>query len=170
VLIALDNISPTEKVIIATADIPMLTPEAVHDFLENCAQYDADFYYPIVAKEENEKAYPGICRTYVKLKEGTYTGGNIFLVNPNVIRNCMEVAKHIVAHRKNPFRLSRILGLKFVFQFIWGTLTLPDVARRVSELLKLRGAVIVSTYPEVGIDVDKPSDLDLVRHQFTLRI
>lgn len=170
VLIALDNISPTEKVIIATADIPMLTPEAVHDFLGNCAKCEADFYYPIVAKEENEKVYPGIRRTYVRLKEGTYTGGNIFLVNPHVIRNCMDVAKHIVAHRKNPFQLSRILGLKFVFQFIWGTLTLPDVVRRVSELLNLRGAVIVSAYPEVGIDVDKPSDLDLVRHRFTLRI
>lgn len=170
VLIALDSISPTERVIIATADIPMLTPEAVHDFLTKCARHEADFYYPIIAKEENERSYPGIRRTYVRLKEGVFTGGNIFLVNPGVIRNCMEVAKQIVAKRKNPFQLSRILGLKFVVQFILGTLTLPDVVRRVSELLNLRGAVVVSPYPEVGIDVDKPSDLDLVRHRFTLRI
>lgn len=169
VLVALDNMQPTEKVVIATADIPMLTPEAIKDFLERCSQIDADFYYPIVAKEENEKQYPGMRRTYVKLREGTFTGGNIFLVNPQVVLNCVEAAKRIIVYRKQPLQLSRILGIKFIIQFLLGTLTLPEVARRVSEILTLRGAVIVSDYPEVGIDVDKPSDLDLVRHCFTVR-
>lgn len=169
VLIALENMQPTEKVVVATADIPMLTPEAIKDFLDSCSRIDADFYYPIVAKEENEKQYPGMRRTYVKLREGTFTGGNIFLVNPQVVQNCVEAAKRIIAHRKQPLQLSRILGIKFIFQFLLGTLTLPEVSQRVSEILTLRGAVIVSAYPEVGIDVDKPSDLDLVRHRFTVQ-
>lgn len=168
VLIALSNMQPTEKVIIATADIPMLTPEAVSDFLDRCARIDADFYYPIVAKEENEKQYPGMRRTYVKLKEGTFTGGNIFLVNPQVVKNCVEAAKRIFTYRKQPLQLSRILGIKFIIQYLLGTLTMPEVAQRVSEILTLRGAVVVSAYPEVGIDVDKPSDLDLVRQRFAV--
>lgn len=170
VLIALNNMHPTEKVVIATADIPMLTPEAVKDFLEHCSHIDADFYYPIVAKEQNDKQYPGMRRTYVRLKEGTFTGGNIFLVNPHVVKNCVDAAKRIFAYRKQPLQLSRILGIKFIIRYILGTLTIPEVAQRVSEILTLRGAVVVSTYPEVGIDVDKPSDLDLVRHRFALRV
>jgi molybdopterin-guanine dinucleotide biosynthesis protein A len=169
VLTALQNMEPTKKVIVATADIPMLTPEAVCDFLQRCSQQEADFYYPIVAREANEGHYPGMRRTYVKLREGTFTGGNIFLVDPVVVGRCVEAANKIVAQRKNPFQLSRLLGLRFIIQFLLGTLTLPAVAKRVSEILNLRGAVVVSAYPELGIDVDKPSDLDLVRNQFTLR-
>ncbi|MBP2645542.1 MAG: MobA-like transferase domain containing protein, partial [Firmicutes bacterium] len=32
------------------------------------------------------------------------------------------------------------------------------------------GAVIQSPYPELGIDVDKPSDLELVRATFSVRV
>lgn len=170
VLLALDNMQPTEKVVVATADIPMLTPDAVRDFLERCSRVDADFYYPIVSKGENEKYYPGMRRTYVKLREGTFTGGNIFLVNPKVVPNCIEASKKIVVYRKQPLQLSRILGIKFIIQYLLGILTMEEVAQRVSEILHLRGTVVVSTYPEVGIDVDKPSDLDLVRHRFAVRV
>jgi len=169
VLLALANMQPTERVVVATGDIPLLTPEAVRDFIDCCARFDADFYYPIVAKEENEKNYPGMRRTYVRLREGVFTGGNIFLVNPQVVKQCVEAAKGIIAYRKQPVQLCRILGFKFILQYFLGTLTLPEVAKRVSEILTLRGAVVVSTYPEVGIDVDKPSDLDLVRSRFALR-
>lgn len=169
VLIALDNMQPTERIVVATADIPMLTSEAVRDFLDRCSSVDADFYYPIVDKDTNEKQYPGMRRTYVKLQEGTFTGGNIFLVNPKVVQNCIEAAKRIFIYRKQPLQLSRILGLKFIVQYLFGTLTISGVAQRVSEILTLRGAVIVSAYPEVGIDVDKPSDLELVRHRFAIR-
>lgn len=170
VLLGLENMQPTEKVIIATGDIPMLTPEAVRDFLDRCVRIDADFYYPIVAKEENERNYPGMRRTYVRLREGVFTGGNIFLVNPRVVKQCVEAAKGIIVYRKQPIQLCRILGFKFILQYFLGTLTLSEVAQRVSEILNLRGAVIVSAFPEVGIDVDKPSDLDLVRNRFAMRV
>lgn len=155
------------KVLFVTADIPLLTAEAINDFLTQCAKVDADLYYPIVKREVNNKCYPGNKRTYVRLKEGTYTGGNIFLVNPAIVPQCTVVADRIIENRKNPFKLACILGWKFVFQFIFGTLSLIEVEKRVSELLGITGAVINSEYPELGIDVDKPSDLELVKAAFS---
>lgn len=165
--IGMEALGHQRKVLVVTADIPLLTADAVNDFLVQCAAIDADLYYPIVQREVNNRCYPGNKRTYVRLKEGTYTGGNIFLVNPAIVPQCVAVAERIIDNRKNPFKLACILGWKFVFQFIFGTLSLGNVEKRVSELLGIKGAVVCSQYPELGIDVDKPSDLELVKSAFS---
>lgn len=158
------------KVLVATADIPLVTPEAIEDFLAQCAGVEADLYYPIVTRESNDRCYPGNKRTYVRFREGTFTGGNLFLVNPAIVPQCMRVAERIIDNRKNPFKLCCLLGWTFVINFILGRLSLPEVEKRVAELLGITGAVIQSCYPEVGIDVDKPSDLELVRSTFAIRL
>jgi len=154
------------KVLVATADIPLLTVAAVDDFLAQCAKVSGDLYYPIVTKEVNNRHYPGNERTYVRLKEGTFTGGNIFLVNPAIVPQCMAVAEKIIDNRKNPWKLACILGWSFLFKFVLGMLSLKDAEKRVSEILGISGTVIESSFPELGIDVDKPSDLELVRTTF----
>ncbi len=167
--IGINALGHSRNVLVVTADIPMLTPEAINDFIDNCEQHDADFYYPIVNKETNEKHYPGNKRTYVKVKEGTFTGGNIFMVNPLTVPNALRVADPIIENRKNPLKLCAILGWSFVFKFLLGTLTLVELEQSVSDLLDLRGKVILSQYPELGIDVDKISDLHFVRTNFSFK-
>ncbi|MGL5513835.1 MAG: nucleotidyltransferase family protein, partial [Sporomusa sp.] len=152
------------RTLVVTADIPLLTPAAIEDFLDQCAGLDADLYYPIIAWTDHERRFPGNKRTYVRLKEGTFTGGNIFLVNPKIVDQCMKVAERIIANRKNPLKLCCLLGWTFVIQFIFGTLRLKQVEERVETILGVKGAVIQSQYAELGLDVDKPSDLDLVRN------
>ena len=143
---------------------------AIDDFLSQCAEVEVDLYYPIVSKEINNQQYPGNKRTYVHFTDGTYTGGNIFLVNPAIVPQCLLIAGKLIDNRKNPFKLCRLLGWGFVFSFLIGTLSLRKVKERVAQLLGVTGTVIQSPYPELGIDVDKPSDLELVRTTFTFRI
>lgn len=156
------------RVLIATADIPLLTTAAVDDFLIQCSKVTADLYYPVVGKEVNKRHYPASKRTYARLRDGVFTGGNIFLVNPAIVPQCMKVAAKIIANRKNPWKLACIMGWLFLFRFIIGRLSLKAAESRVSEILGITGAVIQSTYPELGIDVDKESDLELVRSTFSL--
>lgn len=151
------------RAIVATGDIPLLTAAAVEDFLQLCKQQSADVYYPIVSRELNDRHYPGSKRTYVRFTDGVYTGGNLFLVDPTVVPRCVVVAEKIIANRKNPLHLCRILGWGFVVRFLLGRLSLKKVKERVAKLLGVEGAVVCSQYPQVGIDVDKPSDLALVR-------
>lgn len=152
--------------LVVTADIPLLTARAIDDFLQQCAAVQADVYYPVVARQNNERRFPGNKRTYVRLREGTFTGGNLFLVNPRIVPQCVQLAERIIANRKNPVKLCCLLGWSFVVQFVLGTLQLVQVEKRVSEILGIKGAVIRSPYAELGIDVDKPSDLELVRNYF----
>ncbi|GAW91652.1 nucleotidyltransferase family protein [Calderihabitans maritimus] len=151
-------------VLVATCDIPLITAEAIDDFLSLCEKRPgADLYYPIVAKESNEKQFPGVKRTYVKLKEGTFTGGNLFLVNSRIIEPCSAKAEEIVSLRKKPLALCRLIGPGFVLKFLLKRLSIKDAEEHFSKLLGIKGVGVISSYPEVGIDVDKPSDLELVR-------
>jgi GTP:adenosylcobinamide-phosphate guanylyltransferase len=164
---AFEAVEPDEPVLVVTSDIPLISPEAVDDFLDRCAKRSAEIYYSVVSKEANELKYPGVQRTYVRLKDGTFTGGNIVLINPRVVREHKKRLTQAVALRKQPLKLCRMLGLRFFLKLLLGRLTVREIERRVEAILHLQGAAVISPYPEVGIDVDKPSDLELARRTLT---
>mgnify|MGYP000921590924 FL=1 len=150
-----------DMLLISTSDIPMITSEAIRDFAEKSLTLDADFCYPIVRKEENEKKYPGVKRTYVKIKDGTFTGGNMVLVKAGTVKSCIKQAEAFMAYRKKPWKLAKILGIIFVIKLLMGTLTIKQLEKRVSDLFGIKARAVISSYPEIGTDVDKDSDLKL---------
>ncbi|NLV91442.1 MAG: NTP transferase domain-containing protein [Firmicutes bacterium] len=162
VKVGLTEVSPEAKVLLVTADIPLLTGEAVTDFLHRCQAHEAAIYYPIVRKESNEAAYPNVERTYLKLKDGVFTGGNLALLEPKVISQCYQLLERVVALRKQPVKLVRMLGLSFIIRLAFNRLTIAEIEKRAERILGFTGVAIESPFPQIGVDVDKPSDLDLV--------
>lgn len=152
-----------QRLIIVTSDIPLLSSEAVEDFLGQCGELEGELFYPIVPKEINEEKFPGVKRTYIRLREGVFTGGNLFLVQASIIEPCAAKAERLVSLRKSTLALSRQMGLIFIIKYLLQILTIKETEVKVSRLLGVKGFGIISNYPEVGIDVDKPSDLELVR-------
>lgn len=153
------------KVLVVTADIPLLSGEALADFLGQCAGSEADVYYPIVSRDVVRRRFTAVKRTYVRLKEGVFTGGNVFLVKPAIVESCLDFADQVVTQRKKPLNLCRLLGWSFIIKFLLGRLSLTDITGRLSELLGITGQVVASPYAEIGMDVDKPSDLAMVRNE-----
>ncbi len=151
----------SEKILVVPADIPFITPEAIEDFLNSCEEQEADFYYAVVPREVCEARFPRVKRTYVKLKEGVFTGGNIFLIRTATALQGIEMGKQLVANRKNPISQARLFGMDLVLKYVSGRLSIPDAEARFKKLLNLRGKAVISRYAEVGVDVDKPSDLQL---------
>lgn len=158
----LNKLPGDKRVLLVTSDIPLLTTAAVDDFLELCGDMSGDMYYPVIAKQVVEKAFQSTRRTYVNLKEGIFTGGNLFLINPAKYKKCVENGKKIISLRKSPLGLCRLVGLSFLIKFLLRSLTLDEAEKKVSQLLGIRGVVVVSGFPEIGVDVDKPGDLELV--------
>lgn len=159
---AFEVIDAAKPVIISTCDIPLLTGEAVVDFIKLCQATNADFYYPIVSMEEASQKYPGVKRTSAKIKEGKFTGGNIFVLNRGLTSRVTAKAQEFVNLRKSPLQLAKLLGFKFVFKLLFGKLTIPELEAKVSEVLGLKVKAVITLFPEIGIDVDKPSDYSLV--------
>ncbi len=163
ILIGLHILKGVPKVLIVTSDIPLLTPEAVDDFLERSYGKEADIYYPVISKDRVDEVYPGTKRTYVRLADGIFTGGNIGLVSPEALIRCQDLAEKAFQMRKKPLQLGRMLGINYMFKFLLGTLTLNDILGRIEKHFGLKGEVIMTPYPQIGVDVDKPEDLELAR-------
>lgn len=153
-----------EQLLIATSDIPLITGDIVDGLIALCRQTPADVHYPIVERSIGEQKYPHVKRTYVTLQEGTFTGGNLFLLNPQVIPEAALKARKFFEYRKSPVKMAGLLGFSFMVRYlILKNLNLKDVEEKASRVLGVRGAVVLCPWPEVGIDVDKPSDLQLAR-------
>ncbi len=163
VITALEYLPPDKNVLIVTSDIPMLTAESVEDFIKRCGERDADLYYSIIDKKVNDMKYPGIRRTYARLWEGRFTGGNIFCFNPAVKEKCRDFFEEMLQYRKSPARMAGILGIGFLLRLALGILTIGAIQRKCESLLGVRAAVIISPYPEIGNDVDSISDLEVIK-------
>lgn len=161
------NKCKTEQVLITASDIPLLTPMAVEDFISACNREKGDFYYPIVKKATIQSKFTNMKRTYVKTREGIFTGGNIFLVRPEVIPPVAPKVQEFINNRKSPLKLSSILGIKFILLLLLHRLTISVVEKKVSQLFGVRAKAVIVDYPEIGIDVDKPSDLEIVSECIT---
>jgi molybdopterin-guanine dinucleotide biosynthesis protein A len=162
VLLALENFPGESEILIVTSDIPMITREAIEDFIQRCRAKNADLCYSIVDKKVNDLKYPGIRRTYARLWEGRFTGGNVFYFNPVIKDKCKDFVEKMLEYRKSPTKMAGVLGFGFLLRLALGILTINAIQRKCEALLKIKAAAIISPYPEIGNDVDRLSDLEFI--------
>jgi GTP:adenosylcobinamide-phosphate guanylyltransferase len=153
----------SDRLLIITGDLPLITAAAVDDFVRQSLASRAVLCYAIIPKESSERRFPGGRRTYVRLREGTFTGGNAIVVTRDFVELQRHLLDRLFAVRKNPLKMASLLGVRFVFGLLTHRLTLPHIEARASAILGARAAAIISAYPELGFDVDKLDDLYLSR-------
>lgn len=156
------GLPPGERVMVVTADIPLLGAEAVRDLLD-AAPTEAALIYPVVRREVCEAQFPGVKRTYARLRDGTFTGGNLFLLDPALIGQFLPRLRALLAARKAPLRLAGIVGPGVLLALVTGRLSVSALERRVSDLLGVRACALITLHAAVGTDVDKEADLQLAR-------
>lgn len=161
VFVGLNALKNKNMILYVTSDIPFIHPECIDDFVDRCAELDAEIYYPLISREANQQVYPETVRTYFRLKEGTFTGGNVILASPEAVQANRWIMDEVISKRKKPWKIIRLLGLKFILRFLTKRITLSEIEKQASGILGHNGILIISPYPELGTDVDKPSDLAL---------
>lgn len=157
----------SKRILLVPGDVPLITPDIIDCFIDNCHDDSYDLYFPIIPKHVMENKYPAMKRTYVTLQDGTFTAGNVFIVNADKIPIGLEKGQEFIELRKSPLKLCRLLGANFVMKFLMHRLTIAEIEQQASKLLHLRGRAIICNTPELGLDVDKPSDLSIVRQIIT---
>ncbi|MEW5785102.1 MAG: nucleotidyltransferase family protein [Bacillota bacterium] len=155
--------------LVVTADIPLLHESVVETFLELCAPFDGDFYYPVLSRESCESVFPDTKRTYVRLREGDVTGGNLALLNPAWFIKNRHRLEMFIANRKKPLKLLRLLPLSFVAKFLLHRLSIADLETELSRMMGMTVRAVPCTLVEIGTDVDKLSDLEAVRRALSDR-
>ncbi|GAJ06100.1 unnamed protein product, partial [marine sediment metagenome] len=133
--IGLNFFNSADNLLLLTSDIPLITSKAIDEFLEICTKRKAYIGYPIITKENILKKYPETKRTYVKMKEGIFCGGNIIFFKPEVFFQKKKLIKELFDNRKATWKYIKILGLKFILKFLFKTLTLEEMEKRVTDIL-----------------------------------
>jgi len=164
--IGLNYFNSESNILLLTSDIPLITSQAIDEFIEKCVKREAYIGYPIITKENIIRKYPETKRTYVNMKEGTFCGGNIAFFKPEVFFQKRELIKELYENRKANWKNAKILGFKFILKFLLKTLTLDEIEKKVTKIVGCKSVAVMVSYPEIMIDLDKPSDLELIQQYF----
>jgi molybdopterin-guanine dinucleotide biosynthesis protein A len=159
----LEHCKDAEFVLIVTADLPFLTPEAVDEFVREGLSRGADCCYAGIPKEACDARFPGMKRTYLHTRGGSYTGGNVVLQRVSAFPRQAEMVREAYLRRKNPAFLARLIGPANLVKFFLRRLTQRDLEESVSRLLGVRCSLILTRHAELGTDIDKPDDIALAR-------
>jgi len=148
--------------LVTTADHALLDPVWVERFLADTPR-DADVAALVAARATVEAAAPATQRTWLKLADGHWSGCNLFYLANDRALGVVDLWRRVEAERKRPWRMAQILGVGMLLRYATGRLALKDAAARLGKLAGVRAAVVETPYGLASVDVDKPSDLDLVR-------
>ncbi len=145
--------------LMASADLPFLTQASVEDFHSKCQDIKAAVIYSIVNVTEMDRVYPGMARTTMRLKEGTFTGGNLFCVNGTTMREVMPRMQAAYEARKNVVQLGRLLGAPTLLAILLakvapGLVSIGTLERRVGQSLGAPVKALISEFPEIAADID----------------
>jgi len=167
VLAALEVTRSGGMVAFSSADIPLVTPQAIVHFLEACETSGASLCYPIVERSVMEAQFPGSGRTFRHTLDGDYCGGDIFGLAPEMARANLPFFQALSAGRKSALALARALGPGAMLRLLTRRLRLSGLERRFSTILGAPCKAIVSPYAEIAMDVDKPHHFDVVNQALT---
>lgn len=148
--------------VVTTADHALLEPEWVTRFLADTPA-DADVTVLVAARPTVEAAAPGTKRTWLKLADGDWSGCNLFYLANDRALGVIDLWRRVEAERKRPWKMAQILGLGMLVRYLFRRLSLRDAATRLGALAHVRAAIVETPYGLASVDVDKPTDLDLVR-------
>jgi hypothetical protein len=117
-----------------------------------------------------EKRFPGSKRTWTKLSDMEICGGDLNAARISLIVNDdTEMWEKITDSRKNPLKQAALIGYDTALLLLTGRLSLQDAETRVMKRMNITGKAVVSPYAEVGMDVDKPHQLEIMRADLAKR-
>lgn len=151
------------QVIACSSDIPMISSNMVDWMVHTVQESDHDLYYNVIDRATMERRFPGSHRTYVKLKGIEVCGGDINAVDARAVSADNPLFQRIIAARKSPVKQASLLGLDTLLMLLFRRLDLEQTAQVASARLGIRGRAIHCPYAEMGMDVDKPHQLEIAR-------
>ena len=149
--------------LLVSSDIPTITSEIVDWAVNTALETDHQAYYNVIPREVMEMRFPGSKRSYTRLKDMEVCGGDMNVIQTSLVTQNDEIWNKLVAARKNVFKQAALVGYDTLLMLALRMITLDQAVDKVTKRLHLTGRAIVSPYAELGMDVDKPHQLEIVR-------
>ena len=164
------RLSPkNEHLLTVSSDIPGITAEMVDWVIQEAEKTDEDAYYNVITRQTMEKRYPASRRSYVKFRDVEVCGGDMNVIRSSIgeERDCLW--EKIIEARKNALKQAALIGYDTLFLLLFRLITLEDAVKLVTSRLQITGRALVCPFAEVGMDVDKPSQLEMMRADLSQR-
>lgn len=145
------------------SDTPAVTGAMVDWMAEVVLASDYDVIYPVIERSVMEARYPGSNRSYTRFKDKEYCGADIIGLRPQIATDDNPLWNKLTVARKSTLRQAALLGYDTLFLLMLRKLSLEEAEVMISRRLGVRGHVLVCPYAEMGMDVDKPNQLEMMR-------
>jgi molybdopterin-guanine dinucleotide biosynthesis protein A len=145
-------------VLVTTADHVLLRAEIVEDFLERARGQDAALVFGVTRLEGVRAAFPELKKTPHRLRDGSWSGANLFLFQREPARRVAEAWRAVERDRKRPWRVARRFGLGFLLRFLLGRMSLADATEGIGDRVGATIRAVELPFPEASVDVDSIDD------------
>ncbi len=146
-----------DKVLVVTTDLPFLTPDCIGSYLDACPS-GVDVCAPLVDRPSYEACFPTSEIVYVNLRDGQWTMGCAFLVDPKAVIANRATIEQVFRARKSQMKMARLLGLGFIARFVTGKLDVGHIESRCRQILGCSACAVRGSAPELAFDIDGIED------------
>ncbi len=153
-----------------SADIPTVRAEHFNWLVDESLKTGDDFCYSLIERSVMEKRFPGSRRSYTHLKGATVCGGDASLLATRLVKGNNPIWEEITKARKNVFKQASLIGYQTLLLLALRQLTAERAVQLVSKKLGMTGRPVFCPYAEVGMDVDKPFQYELVARDLEKRM
>lgn len=160
-LAAMEEAPEGRGLLVTTCDHALLSAAMVRGFLDEARKSDAAA--ACVERATYEARFPGSKRTFIRLKDLSFSGANLFWFAGPRARGLADFWRGIEANRKNPLAMARAIGVFTAVSYLTGSMTKAGLEATIRKRTKVGARLVPLSAAEAAIDVDKPQDLDLVR-------
>lgn len=159
----------TEHVLSVSSDIPAITGEMVDWMVNEVNKTDRDVYYNVIKRETMDARFPGSKRSFIRFKDMEVCGGDMTVFRASLVKTKETVWDDLIQARKNVFKQAALIGYDTLILLLLRRLTLADAVARACKSLNLTGKALVCPFAEIGMDVDKPFQMDLLHTDLAQR-
>ncbi len=154
----------TAKVLIISADLPAVTSEMIEWMAAGVEESDHELYGFVIDRKVMETMDKDERRVFAHLKDAEVCLGDA---------SCLQAAfanrpdhplwQKLVEARRSPTRQAALLGYDVLFLLMLRQLTLKEAEASIDRRLGVNARGIPCPYPELGLDVDRPHDVEMIR-------
>ena len=155
--------------LLCLGDVPLITADMVDYFIDICQPHNCVLYYSVVTDDVMEARFPGSNRSFVRFTEANVAGGDIYIFKAALLQQNEAFFQAFVDARKNAFQLARTIGLKFLVKLIFRRLSLAELEETGLRIFREPIKVVPVKYAELGMDADKPNQIELVQAELSAR-
>lgn len=147
-------------ILLTTADHVLLDSAMLDQFTQEAA--GADIAVAMVERRILLARYPGSRRTWLKFRDGWWSGANIFWFGSDRARSIIALWREVEQDRKKGWKIVSAFGPVALIGTLLRLLTLRGGIARIGRRFGLTARLVAMEKAEACIDADKPDDVVLI--------